>query len=176
MRKPFEERFNERVFKHYASGCWLWLGATTNAGYGKIWYNGKLELAHRARWMADHGPIPDEKFVLHRCDNPSCVRPDHLFLGTHQENMDDCQEKGRYQRGLRNGRYTKPESILRGEENGASKLTQEQVDEIRRRYAEEDISQGRLAVGYGITQQTISKIIRGERWGSPRMKHYGQAN
>jgi len=126
--------------------------------------------------MYTFGAIPDGMFVLHSCDNPSCVRIDHLFLGTHQQNMDDCQAKGRYQRGLRNGRYTKPESNLRGEENGASKLTQEQVDEMRRRYAEGGISQKALGAELGITQQTVSKIIRGERWGTPRMKYAEKAN
>lgn len=172
MKKSFETRFWEKVdMSGVADCCWSWTGATTNAGYGKIWYNGNLELAHRAIWMCWIGPIPDGAFILHSCDNPRCVRITHLRLGTHQENMDDCQAKGRNQKGLRNGRYTRPESILRGEENGASKLTQEQVDEMRRRYREESIPQKVLGAEYGISQQQVSRIMRGERWGKPRMKH-----
>lgn len=167
--EPFDKRFWSRVQK--SETCWTWTGAATNAGYGKIYLSGRIELAHRALWMTTVGPIPDGMFVLHRCDNPRCVRPSHLFLGTHQDNVDDMRAKGRHQHGLRNGRYTKPESILRGEANGSSKLTQFQVDEIRRRYAKGGISQRKLADEYGVKQQAVSKIIKGLRWGSPKMKY-----
>ena len=80
-------------------GCWLWTGARSTEGYGYIGVgprrNHKDVLAHRLMWELTYGPIPNGLWVLHRCDTPSCVRPDHLFLGTHQDNMDDMKRKGR---------------------------------------------------------------------------------
>lgn len=78
--------------------CWLWLAATNPSGYGKMSKGGHaapLVAAHRLSWELHYGPVPDGLFVLHRCDNPPCVRPDHLFLGTHDDNMADATAKGR---------------------------------------------------------------------------------
>ena len=83
------------------SGCWLWTGSTNGCGYGQFTYNGKLEKAHRVSWQIHHGPLPlwsghtTGICVLHRCDVPLCVNPDHLFLGTQGDNVADMIEKGR---------------------------------------------------------------------------------
>lgn len=88
------------------SGCWLWLGATNPLGYGMIDRNRYTEqLAHRYFFKVHRGDIPSGMFVCHRCDTPSCVNPDHLFLGTHEANMKDMVTKGR-------GRWPGPQRIF----------------------------------------------------------------
>ena len=98
MIKTLKARFWEKVDK--TDDCWVWISSKIsskpNRGYGRIWVNGKPELAHRISWEIANGPIPKGMQVLHRCDNPSCVRPDHLFLGTQRDNMQDSIEKGRW--------------------------------------------------------------------------------
>jgi hypothetical protein len=95
MTKPrsIDERFWGRVQK--TEGCWIWIGYLDKAGYGRI-QRGKRNLAaHRLSFELHFGSIPDGLCVCHRCDNPACVHPDHLFLGTHQDNMEDSRKKGR---------------------------------------------------------------------------------
>ena len=96
-RKPIEDRFWEKVSKE--DGCWNWVGSTQGFGYGYLHTgdktNRKPVSAHRYSWALHNGPIPDGLWVLHKCDNPSCVNPDHLFLGDRTDNMRDCAAKGR---------------------------------------------------------------------------------
>lgn len=79
--------------------CWIWTGMKHPPGYGLLWLSNKDNprsvLAHRFSYELHNGPIPEGMFICHRCDNPPCVRPEHLFLGTHQDNMDDMHAKGR---------------------------------------------------------------------------------
>ena len=91
-RRSLAERFWPRVRK--GDGCWEWQGHRSSHGYGKIGCGGKDIGTHRVAWELAHGPIPAGMHVCHRCDNPPCVRPDHLFLGTHSDNMRDLAEKG----------------------------------------------------------------------------------
>jgi hypothetical protein len=101
MREPknfqgsLMERFEASYIPEPMSGCWLWLGLVTNDGYGRLKHDYKPLRAHRCAWMLFRGKIPNELHVLHRCDTPLCVNPDHLFLGTHGENMIDKARKGR---------------------------------------------------------------------------------
>lgn len=90
--KKLEKRFLEKVNK--TDGCWLWT-ASTRSGYGAIKYNNKVEGAHRISYILYKGEINDGLFVCHTCDNPSCVNPDHLFLGSNSDNMKDAFDKGR---------------------------------------------------------------------------------
>lgn len=114
--------------------------------------------------METNGLIPDGLFVLHRCDNPSCVRSDHLFLGTNQDNVADMQAKKRGPLGDRHWSRRRPELVLRGNANGSAKIAQDIALAILTEYATELISQSKLAKKYGISQQHVSKIVRGERW------------
>lgn len=111
-----EQRFWAKVDK--SGDCWNWTAARYHVnGYGCFGLNGKIQGAHRVAWQFIRGPIPRGMWVLHRCDNRLCVRPEHLFLGTHQDNMNDMWRKGRGSPALgkRNGRYTKPERTAKGE-------------------------------------------------------------
>jgi hypothetical protein len=131
--------------------------------------------AHRLAYFLTFGPIPDGLWVLHHCDNPSCCRPDHLFLGTAADNVADMMAKGRNLSGMtvhperaakgeRHGSRTKPEGIRRGQSNGQSKLTDDDVREIRLLYAACKGSQLEIAARFGVNQTLVSAIVRRVRW------------
>lgn len=94
---PIKERLMAKVEKRADTGCWVWTGTMQNSkGYGSIYYDRKNERVHRVSYKLFIGPIPDGLFVLHRCDNPPCINPEHLFLGTPMDNTRDCLSKGRF--------------------------------------------------------------------------------
>lgn len=130
------------------SGCWEWLGSERRRGrgYGQMKIAQKSYFAHRVSYEIFCGPIDDGKFVCHRCDNPKCVNPDHLFLGTHQDNVDDQVAKGRQ---------------VKGTVNGRAKLTEDDVLAIR---AAEGVLQKDLAAQFGISRQQVSNIRNGILW------------
>lgn len=131
------------------SGCWLWLGSTERNGYARVRRAGARFLAHRLAYEDFRGPIPDGMYVCHRCDTPSCVNPDHLFLGTPADNVADMIAKGR--------------KAPQGNEACNYKLTNSQVADIRERYASIVISQTKLAREYGVTPCQINNIVRGRQ-------------
>lgn len=98
-RKSDAERFAAAHIPEPMSGCWLWTGGVkgTRSTYGQFWYGGANQFAHRASYLMHKGAIPPGMVVCHRCDNPFCVNPDHLFLGSQQDNVHDCRLKGRRQ-------------------------------------------------------------------------------
>ncbi len=100
---PVAERFWPKVDRRGPDECWEWKAARQAEGYGKMFTTNRCrpERAHRVSWVLHHGPIPDGMFVLHRCDNPPCVNPAHLFLGTNLDNIEDMGRKGRHR-----GRYS----------------------------------------------------------------------
>ena len=98
-RSPWSATIAERLeclsIPEPNSGCLLWTGSVMGIGYGKVSWNGRQHPAHRMAWAQAHGPIPDGMFVCHRCDVPLCINPDHLFIGTHKDNMADKKSKSR---------------------------------------------------------------------------------
>lgn len=135
--------------------CWYWFGAKNENGYGHIHRGGKDYKAHRVYYERFIGPIPDGLCVLHKCDNPSCVNPEHLFLGTKKDNMQDASKKGRIQ---------VPHPRIQGELHHQAKLTQKQVDDIRARYIPRKVTQPQLAKEYGVAVSTVGIIICGANW------------
>lgn len=130
------------------SGCRIFLGGQNGRGYGILRMSSprRIELAHRAAYEAARGPIPQGMQVLHHCDVRSCTNPEHLFLGTHDDNMADMHKKGRH---------------VHGERVHAAKLTSEQAAQIK--HSQE--SNAALAERFAIQASTIRRIKRGERWG-----------
>jgi len=95
--ETLEQRLLRNMQKDPASGCWQWIGRSrTSTGYGKLGFQWRTYKAHRAAWLTWRGEIPKGLSVLHRCDNPLCINPEHLFLGTQEDNVRDCISKGRY--------------------------------------------------------------------------------
>jgi hypothetical protein len=143
------------------NNCWIWKRYKDKDGYGRPGFKGKPILAHRLSYLTFVGEIPNNLFVLHNCDNPSCVNPKHLFLGDHQDNMNDKVNKNR-------------QSRLKGEDAGNSKLVQEEVDEIRTLYFAElaerakgkgiQLTQRELAKRFGVGGMAISNIVNNKVW------------
>lgn len=139
--------------------CWLWPLSTQSQGYGQFTVGHRSRLAHRVSWTIAFGPIPAGSEVCHNCpggDNPRCVRPSHLFLGSHTINMRDMQSKGRH------GASTHPECLARGEANGKSKLTAADVLSIRARLGH--VTHINLAREFGVSPGTIGFIASGQTW------------
>lgn len=152
MNKRDIQRFWFKVDIQDGGRCWEWLGHRNRWGYGAFWLNGKHLRAHRFVYELIHGPIPDGLVVMHSCDNPACVRPDHLSLGTHRDNWLDSKKKGR-----------QVQRNLYGEESPKAKLTDEQVATIRDHYAQGQRAQY-LADEYGVGVATIYALIRFCSW------------
>jgi hypothetical protein len=147
--------------------CWLFTGSKIAAGYGSfIVKTGPLKgrYAHRFSYRIHHGPIPDGMFVCHKCDNMACVNPEHLFLGTAAVNNADMRAKRRHAFGERHGMVKHPSRRARGERQGGSKLTTEQVRSIRMRYAAGGVTCATLADEHGVSLSNIAKIIRRKSW------------
>ena len=163
--------FWNQVQRCDGDGCWEWTGrrrkrrGVTSIGghYGMANYEGKGIGAHRLSWILEHGYIPHGSQVLHRCDNPPCVRPDHLFLGTAADNMADKTAKGRQAKGDGSGSRRHPEKRQRGESHWMAKLTEDDVREIRKRRADGELMLA-LAKAFGVSEMQISYIVRRKQW------------
>ena len=140
--KPLEDRFWSKVDVRGPNECWEWTGAKTRGGYGGIWSEGKIQYTHRLSYELHNGPIPDGLHVLHDCDNPRCVNPTHLHLGTNADNVEEKLDRGR----------------------SGFKLTKDQVCQLRSQYDIGNVSQRRLAEMFGITQTLVYLIVNRKVW------------
>lgn len=171
------ERFWCRVSK--TDTCWLWIGKTDANGYGKLRINNQIVGAHRYSYMIHKGDIAEGLFVCHQCDNPSCVNPDHLFLGTAQDNNADRTRKGRSAKGDKSGSRLHPEKVFRGPnhpwrkgnkhyhqgaKNGRAKLTEQDVRNIRQLWAGGGCTKVGLGEQFGVSDTVIHNIIRRKSW------------
>lgn len=161
LSAKYEARFWAKV--HKGDGCWLWTAATQRDGYGVFRDGAKQVAAHRVSYALTYGSIPQGQFVLHRCDTPGCVRPDHLFLGNHRENMVDMVAKGRAAKGAGNAAYLHPDRVPRGIYHGNAKLNDRAVKDIRARHAQGE-PRTNLALEYGVTPQTITLVVQNKVW------------
>lgn len=169
--RPFWDRVDK------SGECWVWTALTDRAGYGRIFglpygLSRQPVLAHRVSWLLTHGELDPDLCVLHHCDNPPCVRPDHLFLGTNADNSADMVQKGR---GNTEPARKAWKVFFSGENNFGAKLTDDQVMDLRRRAAAGEFGKP-LAKEFGISASTAQSIIRGDHWqhlpvlGSPNRK------
>lgn len=146
-----EQRFFKRVNVGAPDECWEWTGSRNQKQWHGQWRNksGQIELTHRAAWRMFKCEIPPGMFVLHKCDNPICVNPSHLWLGTQSENCKDMWSKGR----------ARPKSSI-GEKHGMSKVNESIVREIR----SSSLSGVELARQFGITTTTVCDIRKRRSW------------
>lgn len=146
------DRFWNKVDKRGQDECWEWKASKNYFGYGNIKIQGKTQGAHRISYEIANGSIPKGMFICHRCDNPSCVNPNHLFMGTHDDNMADRDKKRRQ---------------ARGERVHTSKLTRSQAVEIRRRYVpykRDETGSNCLSKEFGVSPEQITRIASGQKW------------
>lgn len=167
MRKTLEQRFWEKVKKGKPNDCWEWQAYRNLGGYGVIGFGASTQfIASRLSYELHFGKILKNLLVLHKCDNPSCVNPNHLFLGTPKDNVDDMLKKGRgnWAKGAESGMRLHPEKVLRGEEANNTKLTWKEVREIREKYVPWKYTMKELAEEYSVGDETISYIITRKTW------------
>jgi HNH endonuclease len=171
--RPLTERFWSKVDKGDGSGCWIWTAATNGVGYGKLQvgcrYDGtrRFVLAHRLAWELIYGSAP-ERWLLHRCDNPPCVRPDHLFEGDVVDNARDMVAKGRQKKG--------PCPANAGANNRFAKLTHDEAQRIRR-LRMTGVGIADLARRFHVSKALITRVIYGRHWavrGEPSLRGLGR--
>lgn len=146
---PKERLLSKALIIEDEKSCWEWQGTKDRDGYGRFNIDGKTKRAHRASWEIHYGEIPKENCICHKCDNPCCIRPDHLFLGTVYDNNHDKEKKNRQSR---------------GENNGMRKLSDVEILEIRDLHKKGTHNQRQLAAMFGVSTSAISRIVNNRRW------------
>jgi hypothetical protein len=153
--KPIDptQRFMAKLVATDNLSCWEWTGAKNNKGYGMFMLESPNKIpASRAAWILFRDQIPEGYSVCHHCDNPGCVNPEHLFLGTHADNMHDMHHKGRH-------KYV----VHRGSNNGVAKLDEAKVSEIKRMLRAK-VPHKTIAKMFGVASSGISHIATGRNW------------
>lgn len=155
--------FWKKVVKQEGDGCWNWVAFLTSDGYGLFGLSGKLYTAHRVSYYLHFGCIPVGVLVCHKCDNPNCVRPDHLFLGSQFDNVHDMKRKGRERKATGDASAMKkyPELVQKGEKHPKAILSEAAVLHIRANYKGSCSS---MAPHYGVSTCTIRDIIKRRSW------------
>ena len=143
------ERLRHRGWTVTDSGCWEWSGGRSLKGYGGVWNGFKVESTHRVAYRVWVGEIPEGYVVRHKCDNPPCINPDHLEVGTHADNSRDMVDRKRN---------------MSGANHHNAKLFEQDVLDIRREYAKGVLTQRMLGDVYGVSPSTVGEIIRKEIW------------
>lgn len=152
MREQDISRFWDKVDKKDI-GCWNFLGGINKSGYGNFWLDGRIVSAHRVAWKISNSiNIPKGKSILHHCDNKKCCRPSHLYCGNHSDNMRDYCSR------------LMDKDLNKGERNPASKLTLQDVKDIKELYATGKYSYSMIASIYGLAPTYPHSIIKGKRW------------
>ena len=149
MKLTPRERFLAKVCPERNGGCWLWRGMVVGSGYGMVRFERKMYPAHRLAWKLFRGEIAPGLVVCHKCDVRTCVNPEHLFLGTHAENMKDMKEKGR---------------SPHGDGHSRSKLTAKNVRRIKTMLAAGQMRMSEIARAFGVTHGTIDCIAKAKTW------------
>lgn len=162
---PLEQRFWKKV--HKTDACWIWTGARTGRssckyGYFKVPWATNAVVAHRVSWVFANGAIPDDLKVLHKCDNPPCVRPDHLFLGTQMDNVQDRMRKGRSVSGERCA-LSNPANrhVAMGEMNPAHRYSDAHIAVVRTEY-ERCRNMVEVSRRTGVSPTHVTRIVRRE--------------
>lgn len=169
-RAAFESRIDR---SSGPDACWPWMRGCNAGGYGQFSVNGRDQGAHRIAYELENGPVLDDLCVLHRCDNPSCCNPRHLFVGTRADNNRDREAKGRsyrpvcplekLSRGDQHYARRTPGKLARGEKHGRTPLTAKDVCAIRKRAAAGE-TQAALAREYNVSANAVNKIVRRKSW------------
>lgn len=146
-----DAHFHSLLSKDTVTGCWNWIGMKYWTGYGVFYIERKGYAAHRIAYEMYIGPIPKGLLVLHKCDNRACCNPEHLWLGKHKDNTNDCIDKGRFK-------------VLPGSKNHNAKLDERQVVEMRGLYHNAGFSITELASTYGVSQGNVHRIVNNKMW------------
>lgn len=151
-RDELGEQFAAKFHASYQTGegCWEWAQTKFANGYGAVCYGGRVLQAHRVSYVLEHGSVETSKFVCHKCDNPACVRPDHLFLGTQKQNMADMLTKGRG-------------NVRHGEYSGSAKLNDGKVRFARIAH-QCGMTYTRIGQIFGVSYKTIEQAVKRQRW------------
>jgi hypothetical protein len=157
-----QDRFDASFKKASDTECWEWIAGKRPAGYGKFWIDGNFFGAHRVAFFINFGTIPDGFSVCHRCDNPACVNPQHLFAAPHEENMADMANKGRAIAPNKNLKIDCPDRIIKGEHHKSSKLSHQDVLKIRELRGK--LKQKQIAEQFQIGIPQVCRIQKRQQW------------